>query len=87
MIRKSRIIAPTAALLMAVTPTILFHNGAQAATASSSTGNSALALTDFSSQIETMGVEQYPDSFAGAVLTPAGVTDAYISNPVRHEYD
>ncbi len=35
------------------------------------------AVVAFSSQVETIGEEQYPDSFAGAVLTPSGVTDVY----------
>lgn len=31
----------------------------------------------FSSKVQSLGQFDYPDSFAGAVLTPAGVTDVY----------
>ena len=34
----------------------------------------------FASQVETLGANSYPDSFTGAVYTPAGVTDIY-ANP------
>jgi hypothetical protein len=48
---------------------------------SSQTPNTNLALSNFASEVETLGVEQYPASFAEAKLTPAGDTIAYISDP------
>lgn len=38
---------------------------------------SSTAVQLFASQLETLGASHYPGSFAGATLTPAGVTDIY----------
>ncbi len=95
-LRKSRVTASAVALLIAaVVPTLVLQHEAQASPAASkpsppvatpSVSGSApsaatLALSYFASQIETLGVEQYPDSFAATKLTPAGDTIVYISDP------
>jgi hypothetical protein len=90
-ISKSRVTVCAVALLIAATaPPLLLGGTAQAkdsppvsTPSGSASGPSAatLALSYFASQIETLGVEQYPDSFAGAKLTPAGDTIVYISDP------
>jgi Trypsin len=40
-------------------------------------GAPSAAADLFASQVETLGVEQYPATFAGATLEPTGVTDVY----------
>lgn len=40
-------------------------------------GSPSAAVDLFASQVETLGVEQYPTTFAGATLEPTGVTDVY----------
>jgi hypothetical protein len=37
----------------------------------------SIAVQLFADQAETLGANKYPDSFAGATLTPTGVTDVY----------
>lgn len=95
-IRKSRVTVSAVALLIAAAvPTLVLQHEAQASpaaskppppvatpSASASTPSaSTLALSYFASQIETLGVEKYPNSFAGAKLTSAGDTIVYISDP------
>jgi hypothetical protein len=86
--RKSRIAGVAAALLVAAAPAFLAQSGAQAGVSAPSRVSSSqastspsLALSDFASQIETLGVQTYPDSFAGAELTTAGVTNVYLTAP------
>lgn len=95
-IRKSRVTVSAVALLIAaVAPTLVLQREAQASpvaskppppvsTPSASAGMpsaATLALSVFASQIQTLGVEQYPNSFAGAKLTAVGNTIVYISDP------
>lgn len=51
-------------------------------TAVAASGKSAAAPSSeiqlFASRVETLGANSYPNSFAGAVLTPAGITDVYV---------
>src|SRR5579875_3219501 len=55
-------------------------SGAGNAAASGATGASAAPSAGvqlFASKVETLGAKRYASSFAGAVLTPGGVTDVY----------
>lgn len=40
-------------------------------------GSPSAAVNLFAGEVETLGVEQYPATFAGATLEPTGVTDVY----------
>ncbi|MGD0701154.1 MAG: hypothetical protein ABSA02_14860 [Trebonia sp.] len=50
---------------------------AAATTAKTSTRTPSAAVQMFADQVETLGAGKYPNSFAGARLTQAGVTDVY----------
>src|ERR1700733_13840064 len=63
-------------LVAAAVPALIGPHVAQAA----STSPSTLDLSAFSAQVETLGIAQYPNSFTGAELTSAGVTDVYLVN-------
>ena len=70
-----------AAASAGVVVTALVAPGASAAsTATPGTAGSLSAWEAvglFASEVETLGVEQYPGAFAGATLEPSGVTDVY----------
>ena len=60
-------------------------HGAAATTASPSTAPRD-ALGNFASQIETLGVTRYPNSFTEAALTADGTTDVYIVTPADRSF-
>lgn len=61
----------------------LISPGAMAATTptappvTTASGSPSEAVQLFASEVETLGVEHYPSTFAGATLEPTGVTDVY----------
>jgi cytoskeletal protein RodZ len=53
-------------------------------TASTTATSSSEATQYFASEVETIGEEQYPSTFTGAVLTSDGTVDVY-ANPATDE--
>ena len=82
--RKTRAIAWTTALLIAAaTPAFFVQHEAQAA---AHPAPSRTAVENFATQVETLGVMHYPNSFTEAALTAAGVTDVYIPRPAGRAF-
>jgi hypothetical protein len=84
---RSRVIACAAALLIAAAvPTILLQHEARASAAASPSAPSRDELGAFASEIETLGVTKYPNSFTEADLEPDGTTDVYIPTAAGQDF-
>lgn len=63
--------------LLAFAAVVTAPSSAAVTTVRTSATTPPISVQLFADQVETLGAYKYPDSFAGATLTPAGVTDVY----------
>jgi hypothetical protein len=75
--RKLLIVAIIGGSLLSSAVTATAPSGAAVTALTASPATPPLAVQIFADQVETLGSSKYPDSFAGAALTPAGVTNVY----------
>jgi hypothetical protein len=68
----------SAMLSLASTPAVASSGAHHAVATSGAPVTPSVDIQLFASKVETLGAEQYADSFAGAVLTPNGVTEVHV---------
>lgn len=75
--RKWLFVAIIGGVLLASAAAVTAPSSAAVTVARTSATTPSIAVQLFAGQVETLGANKYPDSFAGATITPAGVTDVY----------